>query len=68
MLSEKFFNELKQRGKPYYQLAWEAGLTPNQLYKITSGIDRPDQSDPRIVAICKHLGISVSEAFEEGSE
>ena len=68
MLSQKFFFELKQHGKPYHQLAWEAGLTPNQVYKITSGIDRPKRNDRRIAALCEYLGISVCEAFEGDAE
>ena len=64
MLSEYFFKALKDVGKPYYWIAWEAGLTPNQLYKITSRIDRPDSNDPRVIALCKYLGISIDDAFK----
>jgi hypothetical protein len=63
MLSEKFFKALEETGKPYHQIAWEAGLSPNRLYKITSGVDRPKRNDPRIVAICEYLGMPVSDAF-----
>ena len=63
MLSERFFNALKVKGKPYHEIAWEAGLTPNQLYKITSGVDRPQTSDPRILKLCEYLGLTPSDVF-----
>jgi hypothetical protein len=65
MLSQKFYEKLKAAGKPYHRLAWEAGISPNQLYKITAGIDRPNSDDPRILALCSYLGLPVNEAFEK---
>lgn len=64
MLSEKFFIALSELGKPYHKIAWEAGLTPNQLYKITARIDRPGPADPRVEALCNYIGISLDDAFE----
>ena len=64
VLSDEFFERLKNVGKPYHQIAWESSITPNQLYKITSKIDRPDPNDPRVIALCKYLGISVADAFK----
>jgi len=63
-LSEKFFGALAGSGKKYYRIAWEAGLKPNQLYKITSGIDHPDREDPRIQKLCAFLGLSIDDAFD----
>jgi hypothetical protein len=64
VLSDEFFECLKSLGKPYHQIAWESNITPNQLYKITSRIDRPDPNDPRVIALCKYLGISVTDAYK----
>lgn len=63
MLSKAFKEALKNSGKPYYQLAWEAGLTPNQLYKLTAGIDRPGPDDPRVNRIAKLLGLRIEDCF-----
>ena len=65
MLSQKFFKKLKATGKPYHQLAWEAGISPNQLYKITAKVDRPKSDDPRVQALCKYLNLPISEAYEK---
>lgn len=66
MLSPKFFKELKTAGEPFHQIAWKAGLKPAQLYRITSGIDRPEfkDFDKRVVALCNYLGLNLNEAFE----
>jgi len=64
MLSKRFFEALKATDKPYHQIAWEAGLSPNQLYKITSGVDRPGPGDPRVIAICKYLDFPVDEVWD----
>ena len=63
MLSQKFFDRLAAN-RPYHRLAWRAGLTPNQLYKITSGIDRPDKFDPRIPKLARVLGMVLKECFK----
>ncbi len=68
MLSSKFFDALVTTGMPYHKIAWKAGLKPNALYKITSGIDRPGPEDPRIKKLCAYLGLSIEEAFETESE
>jgi hypothetical protein len=64
MISKNFLNALKNSGKPYHKIAWEAGITPNQLYKITAGIDRPGPDAPRMKALCDYLGLSIEDAFE----
>ena len=66
-LSRIFFEKLKATGKPYHKIAWESGLTPNQLYRITAGIDRPSPFDKRIQKLCRFLSISVEEAFGMGT-
>jgi hypothetical protein len=63
-LTDEFYERLKNVGKPYHQIAWESNITPNQLYKITSKIDRPDSNDPRVKALCKYLGMSIDDAFK----
>jgi hypothetical protein len=63
-LSTKFFMSLKSVKKPLHKIAWDSGITPNQLYKITAGIDRPDLDDPRVKALCSYLGLSIEDAFE----
>jgi hypothetical protein len=68
MLTNKFFDALRSARKPYHEIAWEAGITPNQLYKITSGVDRPKKNDPRITKLCEYLGLLTSEAFDETKE
>jgi hypothetical protein len=65
MLSAKFFQRLEKAGKPYYQIAWDAGLTPNQLYKFTSGIERPKPGDKRVAKVATVLGLKPEECFEE---
>ena len=65
MLSEKFFQALQKTGKPYHKIAWEAGLKPYQVYKLTAGIDRPSSDDPRIVALCDYLNIPIDEALQK---
>ncbi len=66
VLSNEFFERLERqrRVKPYHQIAWESNITPNQLYKITSKIDRPNPNDPRVIALCKYLGMSIDDAFK----
>jgi len=67
MLSKKFFDALKSQNLPYHKIAWQSGLSPNQLYKITAGIDRPNPNDPRIIALCEYLKMPIFEAFESES-
>jgi transcriptional regulator with XRE-family HTH domain len=65
MLSKRFFQKLKDSGKPLHELAWACGLSPNRLYKITSGIDRPGPNDPRVKALCDYIGMTIEEAFSD---
>ena len=65
-LSKKLIQALEATQKPYHKIAWESGLTPNQLYKLTAGIDRPKVNDPRIIALCTYLGLPLNEALEVG--
>ena len=64
MLSAKFFNALKATGKKIHDVAWEAGVSPGQVYKFTAGIERPKPGDPRIKRICKVIGLNPDEAYE----
>ncbi len=59
MLSKAFLEALRNTGKPIHKIAWEAGLTPNQVYKITAGIDRPSRDDPRVEALCAFLNLDI---------
>jgi len=68
MLSNTFKEALKKSGKPYYRIAWEAGITPNQLYKITAGIDHPGPEDLRIQKIADLLGLRHDECFVKDEE
>ena len=66
MVSKKFMEALigvKESGKPLHQIAWEAGVTPGMLYKISAGIDRPKPGDKRIKKLCAYLGLSEDEAY-----
>jgi hypothetical protein len=65
-LSKKFIQALRATQKPYHRIAWESGIKPNQLYKLTSGIDRPEKNDRRIIALCNYLGLPLNEALENG--
>jgi len=64
MLTQAFLAKIRNSGLPMHKLAWEAGITPNQLYKITSGVDRPGAEDPRIVKLCTYLQMPIQDAFE----
>jgi hypothetical protein len=64
-ISERFLQALRDTGKPLHKVAWEAKLTPNQVYRITAGVDRPGEDDPRINSLCEYLKIPVSYAFED---
>ena len=68
MLSERFFKAMKETGKRIHDVAWEAGLTPGQVYKFTAGIDRPKLGDPRIEKICKHIGLNPDDAYDPESK
>ncbi len=63
MLNPKFINELKESGVPLHRLAWESGLTPSQVYRITCGIERPEPGCRKVEALCRHLKMDPEEAF-----
>jgi len=68
MVSEKFMKALKsvkESGKPLYQIAWDAGVSPGMLYKISAGIDRPKLGDKRVKKLCSCLGLSEDEAYAD---
>ena len=68
MVSKKFIEALisaKESGKPLHQIAWEAGVTPGMLYKISSGIDRPKPGDKRVKKLCAYLGLREDEAYTD---
>jgi len=64
MLTEAFFDSLKAKGKSLHEIAWESGITPNQIYRITSGIDRPKRNDQRVIKLCAYLNLPIDDAFE----
>ena len=63
-LSRRFKIEVKLNEKPAYRLAQLAGINPNDLYKLMSGISQPKSNDQRIVKVGKLLGLSPKECFE----
>lgn len=66
MLSKKFMKALrnaKDAGKPLHKIAWEAGITPWMLYRISGGVDSPKPGDERIKKLCAYLGLSEDEAY-----
>ncbi len=65
MLTKSFLAKIRSAGLPLHKLAWEVGITPNQLYKITSGIDRPGPEDRRIAKLCEYFKLPVSEVFTD---
>ena len=65
MLTPEFYEALKNVGQPYHKIAWGSGLTPNQVYKITAGIDRPGKDDKRLKALCQYLNLPIEAAFED---
>jgi len=65
MLNKKFLQALKESEKPLHQIAWESGLTPNQVYRISCGIERPHRGCPKVEALCRHLGFPLEDAFQE---
>lgn len=64
-VSKKFIIRLKLDQLPAYQLAQKAGLNPNTLYKITSGIVPIQDKDPRVIAVGHLLNLQAEECFEE---
>ena len=64
MISKKLIEAIQETGKPFHKVAWEAGITPNQLYKLTAGVDRPGRDDSRIKALCEYLNFPLENAIE----
>jgi hypothetical protein len=64
-LSRQFKIEVKLNDLPAYRLAQMAGINPNELYKLMSGISPPKPNDKRIVKVGKLLGLSPDECFQE---
>jgi len=70
-LSKMFMEELarvKESGTPLHKIAWDAGITPGMLYKISAGVDRPKRGDKKIRKLCAYLGISEDEAFTDDQD
>jgi len=67
MLSKALLTRLEAH-RPWHRLAWAAGITPAQLYRITSGVDRPDRDDPRIAKLAAHFGLAVEECFSDSED
>jgi hypothetical protein len=68
MLSKAFLQRIKRADKPIHQIAWDCGLTPNRLYRITAGVDRPGPNDPRVIKLCQYFNMPICEAFESDAE
>ena len=64
-LSRRFKIGVKLHEKPAYRLAMEAGINPNRLYKLMSGICKVKHDDPNVIAVGKILGITPDQCFEE---
>ncbi len=63
-LSRRFKIEVKLNERPAYRLAQLAGVNPNDLYKLMSGIAKVKHGDPRIIAVGKVLGLDNADCFE----
>lgn len=68
MLSKEFLRALTQSEVPLHKIAWQAGLTPNQVYRITCGIERPGPGSKKVEALCRYLGFDIEEAFDTTHE
>jgi hypothetical protein len=64
-LSRRFKIEVKLNEKPAYRLAQLAGINPNDLYKLMSGISQPKPNDTRILKVGKLLGLGPDGCFQE---
>lgn len=67
VVSMKFKAALKLGREPMYRVAQRAGINPNILSKLMSGIECPKPNDPRIVAVGRLLGLSPEECLDEVS-
>ena len=65
MVSQKFLQSIRTSGIPIYKIAYEAGLRPGNLYKITSGIDIPTAGDKRVISVGHVLGLQPEDCFGE---
>ena len=63
-LSRRFKIEVKLNEKPAYRLAQLAGINPNDLYKLMSGISQPKPNDQRVIKVGEVVGLSPSECFQ----
>lgn len=63
-ISRQFKIEVKLHEKPAYRLAMEAGINPNKLYKLMSGISQAKPNDPSVIAVGRVLGLNPSDCFE----
>ncbi len=66
MLSKALLKKIDAH-RPFHKLAWASGLSPNQLYRITAGIDRPDRDDLRVKKLADYLGMTIEECFDDES-
>jgi hypothetical protein len=65
-LSRKFLACLKLHELPAYKLAQLAGVNPNTLSKLVTGIEPLKPSDSRIISVGRLLSLSPSDCFEAG--
>lgn len=64
-LSKKFLITLKvDQEKPAYRIAQDAGISPQQLTHIITGVHKIKLNDERVIAVGKVLGLKPEECFE----
>ena len=63
-LSRTFLIELKLNELPAYRIAQQAGVNPNTLSKLVSGILPVKADDERILRVANVLGLKKDEVFE----
>jgi transcriptional regulator with XRE-family HTH domain len=68
MVSRKLVEAVKLNRQRGYQIAHAAGLHPSTLSKILNGIERVSPGDPRVLAVCRVLGLAEQEAFDHDTE
>jgi len=64
-VSQKFKAAVKLGNQPAYRRAQEAGIGPTVLSKLMNGICKVQESDPRVIAVGRVLGLQPEECFQE---
>ena len=63
LVSRALIERIKLSSTPAYRLAHRAGCHPSTLSKLLHGAERVRESDPRIIAVGRELGLSPDECF-----